>query len=457
MARDTTDRTPVETRHQLVEWLEKGCKPRESWCIGTEHEKFGYYAANYAPVPYEGDNGIRALLEAMQAKLAWEPILDEGRIIGLADQNGKGAISLEPGGQFELSGAPLKNIFETCIESNAHLALVKTVAGELGIAFLGVGSSPKWTLEQTPRMPKSRYAIMSKYMPKVGSRGLDMMYRTATIQTNLDFSSEADMRRKVQVSTKLQPLASALFARSPFTEGKPNGLLSWRSEVWRDTDNQRGGYQAFMLDSGFGFESYVDWALDIPMYFVIRDGKYHDCTHVTFHQFMQGALKGSIPDAIPNVGDWNNHLTTLFPDVRLKRYFEMRGADGGPWRDICALPAFWTGLMYSQNALDAAEKLTAAWSAADVADYRAQVPQKGLNAEIKGVRLLEIARTTVEIAAGGLAQRNIQNASGQDERVFLAPLQETVASGLTPAERLLNKYHGAWQGDIKRLFDEYAY
>ena len=457
MARDTTDRTPVETRHQLVEWLEKGCKPRESWRIGTEHEKFGFYAADYAPVPYEGDNGIRALLEAMQAKLAWEPIVDEGRIIGLADQNGKGAISLEPGGQFELSGAPLKNIFETCNESNAHLALVKTVAGELGIAFLGVGSSPDWTLEQTPRMPKSRYAIMSKYMPKVGSRGLDMMYRTATIQTNLDFSSEADMRRKVQVSTKLQPLASALFARSPFTEGKPNGLLSWRSQVWRDTDNQRGGYQAFMLDSGFGFESYVDWALEIPMYFVIRDGKYHDCTHVTFRQFMQGALTGSVPDAIPNVGDWNNHLTTLFPDVRLKRYFEMRGADGGPWRDICALPAFWTGLMYSQDALDAAEKLTAAWSASDVADYRAQVPQKGLNAEIKGVRLLEIARKTVEIAAGGLAQRNIQNASGQDERVFLAPLQETVASGLTPAELLLNKYHGAWQGDIKRLFDEYAY
>ncbi|HSO46489.1 MAG TPA: glutamate-cysteine ligase family protein, partial [Rhizobiaceae bacterium] len=291
MARDTTDLTRVENRQQLVEWLEKGCKPRDEWRIGTEHEKFGFYANDYSPVPYEGENGIRALLEGMRQELGWEPILDEGRIIGLADPEGKGAISLEPGGQFELSGAPLSNIFETCRESNAHLATVKKVALPLGIAFLGVGGSPKWSLEETPRMPKSRYAIMSRYMPKVGSRGLDMMYRTATIQTNLDFSSEADMRLKVQVSKRLQPLASALFARSPFTEGKPNGLLSWRSAVWLDTDNQRGGFQAFMLDKDFSFERYVDWALDVPMYFVIRQGRYHDCTDVTFRQFMAGALK----------------------------------------------------------------------------------------------------------------------------------------------------------------------
>jgi glutamate--cysteine ligase len=306
-------------------------------------------------------------------------------------------------------------------------------------------------------MPKSRYAIMSAYMPKVGTRGLDMMYRTATIQTNLDFSSEEDMRRKVQVSTKLQPLASALFARSPFTDGKPNGLLSWRSDVWRDTDNQRGGFQAFMLDRDFGFERYVDWALDVPMYFVIRAGHYHDCTHVTFRQFMAGALRGAIPDGTATVGDWNNHLTTLFPDVRLKRYFEMRGADGGPWRDICALPAFWTGLMYSAKALDGAETLTASWSAADVAAYRSEVPAKGLRAVVAGRPLLEIAREVLRLSADGLVERAIRNSSGQDERVFLAPLDETVASGLTPAERLLNKYHGAWQGDLRRLFDEYQY
>ncbi len=457
MARDTTDLTRVENRQQLVEWLEKGCKPRDEWRIGTEHEKFGFYANDYSPVPYEGENGIRALLEGMRHELGWEPILDERRIIGLADPEGKGAISLEPGGQFELSGAPLSNIFETCRESNAHLATVKKVALPLGIAFLGVGGSPKWSLDETPRMPKSRYAIMSRYMPKVGSRGLDMMYRTATIQTNLDFASEADMRLKVQVSKRLQPLSSALFARSPFTEGKPNGLLSWRSAVWLDTDNQRGGFQAFMLDKDFSFERYVDWALDVPMYFVIRQGRYHDCTDVTFRQFMSGALKDRVPDAMPTVGDWNNHLTTLFPDVRLKRYFEMRGADGGPWRDICALPAFWTGLMYNQSALEAADALTREWTAQEVARYRAEVPALGLKATVARRPLLEVAREVLELSAAGLAERAIRNSTGQDERIFLAPLMETVASGLTPAERLLNKYQGAWEGDIHRLFDEYAY
>ncbi len=457
MARDTTDNTPVENRAQLVAWFEDGFKPRDQWRIGTEHEKFGFYAKDHSPVPYDGKNGIQALLEGMREKLRWEPIMDEGRIIGLVDTDGKGAISLEPGGQFELSGAPLSNIFETCRESNAHLAMVKTVAGDLGISFLGVGSSPTWTLEQTPRMPKSRYAIMSRYMPKVGTRGLDMLSRTATIPTNLDYSDEADMRLKVQVSKKLQPLSSALFARSPFTDGKPNGLLSWRSDVWRDTDNQRGGFQSFMLEPGFGFETYIDWALDIPMYFVIRNGRYHDCTHVTFRQFMNGALRETLPEGMPNVGDWNNHLTTLFPDVRLKRYFEMRGADGGPWRDICALPAFWVGLMYSQDALEGAADITADWTAHDVAQYRDEVPAKGLKATIRGRPLLEVAREVLALAEKGLEERGQVNSSGQDERVFLAPLQETVASGLTPAERLLAKYRGPWLENLDRLFDEYAY
>lgn len=457
MARDTTDLNPVESRNQLAEWLEAGCKPREKWRIGTEHEKFGYYVSDYSPVPYEGENGIKALLDGMQAGLGWEPITDAGNIIGLAEPSGKGAISLEPGGQFELSGAPLETLHETCRESNAHLSMVKAIAGDLGVAFLGVGGSPLWTLAETPVMPKSRYAIMSNYMPKVGTQGLDMMFRTATIQTNLDFCDEADMRRKLQVSLKLQPMASALFARSPFTEGKPNGLLSWRSDIWRDTDNQRGGFHAFMLEPGFGFEAYVDWALDIPMYFVIREGRYYDCTHVTFRQFMDGALRDSVPDGTANVGDWSNHLTTLFPDVRLKRYLEMRGADGGPWRDICALPAFWTGLLYSAGALDAAEELVSGWTAQMVAELRDAVPAAGLEATIAGKPLLEHARAVVEIASSGLADRQNLNSSGNDERVFLAPLEETVASGLTPAERLLNKFHGPWNGDITRLFDEYAY
>ncbi|MFZ1814617.1 MAG: glutamate--cysteine ligase [Rhizobiaceae bacterium] len=457
MARDTTDLTPIENRNQLVEWMVAGCKPKESWRIGTEHEKFGYRTQDYSPIPYEGPDGIRALLEGMQNALGWEPITDEGRIIGLVDSGGKGAISLEPGGQFELSGAPLEAIHDTCRESNHHLATVKSVAEPLGISFLGVGGSPLWTLEETPRMPKSRYAIMSRYMPKVGSRGLDMMYRTATIQVNLDFASEADMRRKLQVGLKLQPMASALFARSPFSEGKPNGLLSWRSQIWLDTDNQRAGFHPFMLEASFSFERYAEWALDLPMYFVIREGKYHDCTHVTFRQFMNGALKDSVPDGMPNVGDWNNHLTTLFPDVRLKRYLEMRGADGGPWRDICALPAFWVGLLYSEASLAAAEQLTANWTAEMVASMRAEVPAKGLEAEIGGRKLLDFAKEAIAISAMGLHERNRLNDTGNDERLFLAPLEETVATGLTPAERMLRRFEGPWQGDVKRLFDEYRY
>jgi len=457
MARDTTDLTPVENRSQLINWLEEGCKPRQKWRIGTEHEKFGFYTEDYSPVPYEGDAGIRALLEGMHKAQGWDPILDDGRIIGLVAPDGGGAISLEPGGQFELSGAPLETIHQTCRESNQHLATVKAVAAPLGISFLGVGASPLWSFAETPKMPKSRYQIMSAYMPKVGSQGLDMMYRTATIQVNLDFGSESDMRRKLQIGMKLQPLASALFARSPFTEGKPNGLLSWRSDIWRDTDNQRAGFHEFMLEPSFGFEAYVDWALDLPMYFVIRDGKYHDCTHITFRQFMEGALANEVPDGAPNFGDWNNHLTTLFPDVRLKRYLEMRGADGGPWRDICALPALWVGLLYNEDSLAGAEALTAQWDAQAVRELRDAVPREGLAASIGNRKLNDVARDAVALAAKGLQARGHQNQGGFDETVFLAPLNETVAIGQTPAEGLLQRYHGPWLGDVRRLFDEYAY
>ena len=345
MARDTTDQTPVRSTADMTAYLAEGCKPKEAFRIGTEHEKFAFFTADNSPVPYEGPRSISALLDGMQEKTAWEPIMDGENIIGLSGPNGLGAISLEPGGQFELSGAPLENLHQTCKESNQHLATLRQIAEPMGIRFLGMGGSPKWTFAETPRMPKSRYEIMSRYMPKVGTKGLDMMYRTCTIQVNLDFSSEADMRRKMQVSLKLQPLATALFASSPFTEGKPNGLLSWRGDIWRDTDNNRAGLIPFAFAADFGFEHYVEWALDIPMYFVVRDGKYHDCTHVTFRQFMNGALKGEIADWEPNMGDWTNHLSTLFPDVRLKRFLEMRGADGGPWRRICALPALWVGLL----------------------------------------------------------------------------------------------------------------
>jgi glutamate--cysteine ligase len=457
MARDTTDSRPIETRDQLVEYLAEGCKPRDKWRIGTEHEKFPFYEADNSPVPYGGKRGIRALLEGMQGMLGWDPIMDAGNIIGLVEPTGQGAISLEPGGQFELSGAPLETIHQTCREGNAHLAQLREIAGPLGIRFLGMGGSPKWRLSETPRMPKSRYEIMTAYMPKVGRHGLDMMYRTCTIQVNLDFESEADMRRKMQVSLKLQPLSTALFASSPFTEGRPNGLQSWRGEIWRDTDNQRAGLLPFCFSPDFGFADYVDWALDVPMYFLIRDGRYHDVTHVTFRQFMDGALRNSVPDGLPTLGDWTNHLSTLFPDVRLKRFLEMRGADGGPWRRICALPAFWVGLLYDAEALDAAEAFTRDWTYEDVRAMRDDVPVKGLAAEVAGQDLREVARDVLSISRLGLANRKRLNRDGYDETDYLAPLEEIVARGTTTAQEMVKAYHTRWGGSIDPVFLEYAY
>lgn len=457
MARDTEDRTPIESHAQMVEALSSGCKPKQDWRIGTEHEKFGFYKQDISPVPYEGDRGIRALLEGMQLKTGWEPIIDAGNIIGLVAADGMGAISLEPGGQFELSGAPLETVHETCRESNNHLSQVSEVAEELGMGFLGLGGSPKWSLEETPRMPKSRYDIMRAYMPKVGSQGLDMMHRTCTIQVNLDFSSEEDMRRKMQVSTKLQPVASALFANSPFTEGEANGLLSWRSEIWRDTDNQRAGLHSFIFDDDFGFARYVEWALDVPMYFITRDGAYRDCTHLTFRQFMNGGLKGEVDDYHANMGDWKNHLSTLFPDVRLKSFLEMRGADGGPWRRICALPAFWVGLLYDDEALDAAEQLTKNLNYEEVRLMRDEVPAKGLQAKAGERSVHDLARDCLEISHLGLANRNRINSQGVNEGHFLAVLDEVVALGETQAERLLKQFQSNWAGDIDHIFEEYAY
>ena len=453
MARDTADDTPIEGFGALVETLATGCKPREAWRIGTEHEKFAFYAADDRPVPYEGPRGIRALLEGMRERTGWAPITDEGRLIGLAGGPGEGAISLEPGGQFELSGAPVETVHETCREANVHLAHAKRVAHDLGIRFLGLGASPLWTLAETPHMPKSRYAIMRRYMPKVGSRGLDMMHRACTIQVNLDFASEADMARKMWVSTRLQPVASALFAASPFTEGKPNGWLSWRSAIWHDTDNDRSGLHRFMAQPGMTFERYVDWALDRPMYFVVRDGHYHDMTHTTFRAYMNGS--GS--EFRANMGDWTNHLSTLFPDVRLKQFLEMRGADGGPWRRICALPALWVGLLYDDEALDRAEELARPLDFEAVERMRLDVPREGLRAAAGNRRVLDLARDMVEAARDGLIARNRLNSRGDDEAHFLAPLEETLALEQTPAERMLRQFHSAWDGDVRHVFEEYAY
>lgn len=457
MARDTTDQTPLSSVSELSAYLAQGSRPKEKFRIGTEHEKFVFFAADNSPVPYFGDASISALLKGMQERLGWEPIMDGANIIGLGEQSGMGAISIEPGGQFELSGAPLETIHETCRESNKHLALVKEIAEPMGIRFLGLGGSPKWTLADTPRMPKSRYDIMTRYMPKVGSKGLDMMYRTCTIQVNLDFSSEADMAAKMRVSMKLQSIATALFASSPFTEGKPNGLLSWRGDIWRDTDNRRSGTLPFVFGPDFGFDHYVEWALDVPMYFIVRDGKYHDCTHVTFRQLMAGALKGEVADWQPNMGDWTNHLSTLFPDVRLKRFLEMRGADGGPWRRICALPAFWVGLLYDDAALADAEALTADWTYEDVVAMRDAVPAQGLSATIKGRPVLDVARDAVRISTAGLKARAKLNGDGQDESIFLQPLEEVLAKKATLADDLLGLFNGRWNGSVEPVFTDFQY
>lgn len=457
MARDTIDQTPLTSYHQMVEYLETGNKPKEDFRIGTEHEKFVFFTDGNRPVPYQGERSISALLKGMAEKIDWEPITDAGNIIGLAAKSGGGAISLEPGGQFELSGAPVETIHETCAESNLHLKQLREVAEPMGIKFLGIGGSPKWTLEETPRMPKSRYDIMTNYMPKVGTQGLDMMYRTCTIQVNLDFSSEADMRKKMQVSMKLQSLSTALFASSPFTNGKPNGLLSWRGDIWRDTDNARAGILPSVFSDDFSFQHYTDWALDVPMYFILRDGKYYDVTHVTFRQFRDGALKDEIPDPEPTLGDWTNHLSTVFPDVRLKQFIEMRGADGGPWRRICALPAFWVGLLYDDQALHDALELTKDWTYEDVLGLRDQVPRDGFKSQIVGRSLLDVARDSLGIAKSGLKSRNVLNPMGNDETHFLEPLQEVVARGTTPAEEKLALYHGRWNGSVEPLFDEFAY
>jgi len=456
MARDQIDMTPVERRDELVAWLASGCKPKAEWRIGTEHEKFAFTVHRHNPVPYEGPRGIRALLEGMQLLLGWEPIMEQDNIIGLHDVTGGGAISLEPGGQFELSGAPVENVHQTCTELMAHLAQLREVARPLGIGFLGLGMNPKWTRAEIPVMPKGRYRIMTRYMPRVGNLGLDMMYRTCTVQTNLDFSSEADMVKKLRVSLALQPVATALFANSPFTEGKPNGFLSFRSEVWRDTDGDRSGMLPWAFEDGMGFERWVDYALDVPMYFVKRGDEYIDVSGLSFRDLFAGKLK-ELPGECATISDWANHISTIFPEVRLKRYLEMRGADGGPGRRIPALPAFWVGILYDAVSLDAAWDIVKDWTAEERQKLRDDVPKQGFAATIRNRTMLSLAEETLKLAREGLVRRRRLNAGGEDETKYLEPLDDLVSRGITPAEELLTKYHGPWGGSVEPVFSEYAY
>ena len=449
-----SDTPVIESYDQLIASFAKGEKPKDRWRIGTEHEKF-VYALNDRHAPsYDEEHGIRALLGELEQH-GWRPVEENGQVIAMAGADG--SISLEPAGQFELSGAPLEDLHHTCAETGRHLEQVKAAGEKLGIGFLGLGMWPDKTRAELPIMPKGRYAIMLRHMPRVGTMGLDMMLRTCTIQVNLDYASEADMVKKFRVGLALQPLATALFANSPFTEGRPNGFLSYRSHIWSDTDNARTGMLPFVFEDGFGYERYADYMLDVPMYFVYRDGRYIDAAGLSFRDFLRGELS-VLPGEKPTIDDWTDHLSTAFPEVRLKSFLEMRGADGGPWNKICALPALWVGLLYDQGALDAAWDLVKDWDIAERQALRDAVPKLALDAPLPGGGTLrDIAGEVLEIANAGLAARGRGNRAGDNETGFLDPLREVVRSGKVPAELLLDRYHGAWHGDVSKVYDEASF
>ena len=447
---------PIEHPSQLAEYLASGCKPKQDWRIGTEHEKFGYCKDSLLPIPYEGPRSVLAVLEGLRDAHGWSPVEEGGKLIGLVKDGAN--VSLEPGGQLELSGAAVQTIHETCDEVNQHLREVKDVADKVGVGFIGLGAAPVWTHDQMPLMPKGRYRLMDSYMQSVGTSGQTMMRRTCTVQVNLDFASEADMVRKLRVAIALQPVATALFANSPFFEGKPNGHKSWRARVWRHLDPARTGMLPFVFEEGMGFERYAEYALDVPMYFVYRDGQYINALGMSFRDFMAGKLP-ALPGETPTLSDWADHLTTAFPEARIKKYMEMRGADGGPWRRLCALPAFWVGLMYDQSALDAAWDIVKGWDTDTREALRVAASVDGLQARVGDIHMHDLAREVLALSEAGLKARARAGAGGlvPDETHFLNALKDSIETGKTPADELLDRYNGDWDGDLSRIYAEYSY
>jgi glutamate--cysteine ligase len=445
---------PITDKRQLVEYLEAGCKPPSAWRVGTEHEKFVFRRSDLRRVPYEGPDGIAAVLRKM-TRFGWEPIIENRNAIALTN-DARCSITLEPGGQLELSGAPLETVHQTCDEVHQHLRQVREVCDERGLGMLGLGFDPKWRREDIPWMPKQRYRIMRDYMPKKGRLGLDKMLRTCTVQTKLDYQSETDMVKKFRVGLGLQPVAMALFANSPFVEGRPSGFFSYRSYIWTETDPDRCGTLPFVFDAGFGFERYVEYMLDMPMYFVYRDGKYIDASGQSFRDFIAGRLP-ALPGEIPRIGDWADHLTTAFPEVRLKTFLEMRGADGGPWRNLCALPALWVGLLYSPAALNAAYDLIADSTAEERETMRRDAPRLGLATPLRSRTFRDIALEMLEISREGLHRRARRSSAGEDETHFLDPLFAIAGSGRSPAEELLENFGARWGAKVDRVYTDYAY
>jgi glutamate--cysteine ligase len=454
--KDIDESSPrIAGKAELIAYLQAGSKPASAWRVGTEHEKFGFIKNGLRPLPYAGEVSVLAMLEGLRDRFHWESIEEGGYLIGL--KKGGASVSLEPGGQFELSGAPLSTIHETCLEVGAHLDEVREIAEPLGIGFLGLGASPLWSLAEIPVMPKGRYRIMTDYMTRVGRLGNEMMFRTCTVQANLDYGSEADMVKKFRTSLALQPLGTALFANSPFLDGRPNGFLSYRSQIWTDTDPDRTGMLPFVFEDGFGFEQYVDYALDVPMYFVRRGGRYIDASGQSFRDFMAGKL-AALPGERPAMDDFIDHLSTIFPEVRLKRFLEMRGSDAGPWDRLCAFSAFWTGLFYDQASLDGAWDLVKHWTAADREMLRQGVRTLGLRTPLPDGRpMRELALEVLALSRQGLKRRARLSAAGDDETGYIVELDEIAASGITPAERLLARYHGDWKRDVRPVFTEQAY
>ena len=447
----------IESKEDLIKPFQDGEKNYSDFKIGTEHEKFAFHLNTLKPVSFFEENGIENLLKALK-KYGWDSILEGENTIGLSRNNSLavGTVTLEPAGQLELSGAPLNNVHQTYLELEEHKNQINKEGLKLGIGFLGAGLTPDWSFDEMPIMPKKRYQIMKNYMPKKGNLGLDMMFRSTTIQVNLDYSSEEDMIKKFRVSLALQPIATALFSNSPFLNGKSTGYKSFRSHIWTDTDPDRTGMLPFVFNGDMSYEKYVDYALRVPMYFIHRDGNYIDVAGCSFKDFLNGNLK-QLPGEKPNLIDWENHLTTIFPEVRLKSFLEMRGADGGRFESVCALSSFWVGLLYDSTSLDSSWAIVKNFNTDQLQELRIKVAKNGLNSSVEGIDLKTLTRKILNLSSDGLRRRDILNANGENESIYLDPLEKILSTGKSPSDELIERFSKNWDKNLVNMYKEYTF